>query len=258
MTKGLLKSMFLHTGILMMFMYGAEIFKKNKRFEIYEIPLDIVDISEKTVNKIENKKKAFEKKSKKQNETYSPPLPKSKPKPPEFALEDEKKKSSVKKTKKKEVTKKKEEKRLDSILKSIEKIKSQRKVEEETEEKDDEKLVDKKEEDLKELSLGDKLSISEKDAIRRQFYRCWIVPAGAKNLKDLFVSIKIKLDKEGNVIYSKLINDKKLNESFFRAAAESALRAVNHPECKKLKVPEKKYATWKEIILDFDPSQSIN
>ena len=51
MTKGLLKSMFLHTGILMMFMYGAEIFKKNKRFEIYEIPLDIVDISEKTVNK---------------------------------------------------------------------------------------------------------------------------------------------------------------------------------------------------------------
>mgnify|MGYP003877945209 CR=1 FL=1 len=254
-----------------MFMYGAEIFKKNKRFEIYEIPLDIVEITEKTVNKIENKKKAFEKKSKKQNETYSPPLPKSKPTPPEFALKNEKKKTSAKKTKKKKKkkkntkkkkkkkkTKKKEEKRLDSILKSIEKIKSQRKVEEETEEKDDEKLVDKKEEDLKELSLGDKLSISEKDAIRRQFYRCWIVPAGAKNLKDLFVSIKIKLDKEWNVIYSKLINDNKLNESFFRAAAESALRAVNHPECKKLKVPEKKYATWKEIILDFDPSQSIN
>ena len=63
MTKGLLKSMFLHTGILMMFMYGAEIFKKNKRFEIYEIPLDIVDISEKTVNKIENKKKASETKT---------------------------------------------------------------------------------------------------------------------------------------------------------------------------------------------------
>ena len=69
---------------------------------------------------------------------------------------------------------------------------------------------------------------------------------------------KNKLDAEGNVIFSKLINDNRLNESFFRAAAESALRAVNHPECKKLKVPEKKYETWKEIILDFDPSQSIN
>ena len=25
-------------------------------------------------------------------------------------------------------------------------------------------------------NLGEKLSISEKDAIRRQFYSCWIVP----------------------------------------------------------------------------------
>ena len=91
---------------------------------------------------------------------------------------------------------------------------------------------------MEEVSLGEKLTISEKDAIRRQFYRCWIVSAGTKNLKDLFVSIKIKLDAEGNVIFSKLINDNRLNESF-RAAAESALRAVNHPECKKLKVPEK-------------------
>ena len=47
MTKGLLKSMFLHTGILMMFMYGAEIFKKNKRFEIYEIPLDMLTFQKK-------------------------------------------------------------------------------------------------------------------------------------------------------------------------------------------------------------------
>ena len=82
------------------------------------------------------------------------------------------------------------------------------------EEKDDKKIIDDKEEDLSEVSLGEKLTISEKDAIRRQFYRCWIVPAGAKNLKDLFVSIKIKLDRDGNVIFSKLINDNKLNESF--------------------------------------------
>ena len=50
----------------------------------------------------------------------------------------------------------------------------------------------------------------------------------------------------------------KLNNPFFRAASESAMRAVNHPECKKLQVPKKKYETWKEIILDFDPSQSLN
>jgi len=258
MTKGLLKSMFLHTGILMMFIYGAEIFKKNKRFEIYEIPLEVIDISEKTVNKTEAKKKNIAKKNKRQKETYSPPTPKSKPTPPDFAVKEEKKKPKEKSTKKKEVAQKQDKKRLDSILKSIEKIKSEEKVKKQIDEKDDKELIEDKEEDLKEISLGEKLTISEKDAIRRQFYRCWIVPAGAKNLKDLFVSIKIKLDKEGNVIFSKLINDNRLNESFFRAAAESALRAVNHPECKKLKVPEKKYTTWKEIILNFDPSQSIN
>ena len=146
---------------------------------------------------------------------------------------------------------------MDSILKSIEKIKTQKKVETKVEQKDEKNIVEE-EKDIEEVSLGEKLTISEKDAIRRQFYRCWIVPAGAKDLKDLFVSVKIKLDREGNVISSKLINKNRLSESFFRAAAESALRAVNHPECKKLKVPEKKYKTWKEIILDFDPSQSVN
>ena len=144
---------------------------------------------------------------------------------------------------------------MDSILKSIEKIKkdSQNQIDEK---KDDEKIEDK--EETKEVRLGEKLTISEKDAIRRQFYRCWIVPSGAKDLKDLIVSIKIKLNDEGEVINTKLLTDRKLNNPFFRAASESAMRAVNHPECKKLQVPKKKYETWKEIILDFDPSQSLN
>ena len=256
MTKGLLKSTFLHLGILMIFVYGAEIFKQNKSFEIYEIPLDIVDISEKTVNKTEVKKKISSQKKKNLRQTYSPPSPKSKPSPPEFALK-EKKQEKIKKKDKESKEPQEDKNRLESILKSIEKIKTQKKVETKVEKKDDEKVIEE-EKDIEEVSLGEKLTISEKDAIRRQFYRCWIVPAGAKDLKDLFVSIKIKLDREGNVISSKLINKNRLNESFFRAAAESALRAVNHPECKKLKVPEKKYKTWKEIILDFDPSQSVN
>ena len=70
---------------------------------------------------------------------------------------------------------------------------------------------------------------------------------------------KNQLNQEGEVVFSKIINDKMLgNNTFFRAASESAMRAVNHPECKKLKVPKKKYDTWNEIILDFDPSQSLN
>ena len=254
MTKGLLKSMFLHTGILMVFMYGAEIFKKNKRFEIYEIPLEIVDVSDETVNKTDKVKKQ-NKKSLSKNQFFLPPKPKSKPTPPEFALKEKKKKEKVKETEETPQQKKENINRMDSILKSIEKIKkdSQNQIDEK---KDDEKIEDK--EETKEVRLGEKLTISEKDAIRRQFYRCWIVPAGAKDLKDLIVSIKIKLNDEGEVINTKLLTDRKLNNPFFRAASESAMRAVNHPECKKLQVPKKKYETWKEIILDFDPSQSLN
>ena len=65
MTQGLFKSFFLHFFIIGLFMYGAEIFKQNKRFEINEIPLEIVDISDKTVNKVENKKTVEKKKKRK-------------------------------------------------------------------------------------------------------------------------------------------------------------------------------------------------
>ena len=253
MTRGLFKSVTLHFGILFVFLYGAEIFKQNKRFEIYEIPLEIVDVSDETVSKTDKVKKQ-NKKSLSKNQFFLPPKPKSKPTPPEFALK-EKKKEKVKETEEIPQQKKENINRMDSILKSIEKIKkdSQNQIDEK---KDDEKIEDK--EETKEVRLGEKLTISEKDAIRRQFYRCWIVPAGAKDLKDLIVSIKIKLNDEGEVINTKLLTDRKLNNPFFRAASESAMRAVNHPECKKLQVPKKKYETWKEIILDFDPSQSLN
>ena len=254
MTRGLFKSVTLHFGILFVFLYGAEVFKQNKRFEIYEIPLEIVDVSDETVNKTDRVKKQS-KKSLSKNQFFLPPKPKSKPTPPEFALKEREKKEKVKKTEDKPQQKKEKKNRMDSILKSIEKIKedNQKPLDEK---KDDEKIEDK--EESKEVRLGEKLTISEKDAIRRQFYRCWIVPAGAKDLKNLVVSIRIKLNEEGEVVNTKLLTDSKLNNTFFRAASESAMRAVNHPECKKLQVPKKKYETWKEIILDFDPSQSLN
>ena len=185
-----------------------------------------------------------------------PPKPKSKPNPPEFSIKEKQKKKKVKKIDQSPQQKKEKKNRMDSILKSIEKIKKDNQKTLEDEKKDDEKIEDK--EEIKEVKLGEKLTISEKDAIRRQFYRCWIVPAGAKDLKKLVVSIRIKLNEAGEVVNAKLITDSKLNNPFFRAASESAMRAVNHPECKKLQVPKKKYETWKEIILDFDPSQSLN
>ena len=96
MVTGLFKSSFLHLAIVLIFLYGAEIFKKNKRFEIIEIPLDIVEISEKTVTK-NNKPKPQQKPKKKQS--FSPPEVLSRPKTTEFSEKKKSERSHLKKKK---------------------------------------------------------------------------------------------------------------------------------------------------------------
>ena len=96
MTRGLFKSVTLHLEFYLFFLYGREIFKQNKRFEIYEIPLEIVDVSDETVSKTDKVKKQKKRVFLKTN--FLPPKPKSKPTPPEFALKEKKKKEKVKKT----------------------------------------------------------------------------------------------------------------------------------------------------------------
>ena len=248
MTKGISKSIVLHFLILFFFMYGVEIFKNNNKFEIYEIPLDVIDISDKTQSnekKLDNKQKSLV-------EKFSPPKPQSRP--DNFSMKSEDK--TIKNKKERQIVEKNiddsKKQRMQSILKSIQKIKSKTKEEKLIEDK--KKIEQVTENEDVRVNLGEKLTISELDMIKRQFYDCWIVPAGAKDLEDLVVSVQLKLDKDGNITSSKLVSKIKPKNPFHRAAAESALRAVNHPNCSKLKVPKKKYDTWKILILDFNPS----
>ncbi len=41
----------------------------------------------------------------------------------------------------------------------------------------------------------------------------------------------------------------------FRAAAESALRAVLNPRCHPFALPREKYDSWKTMTLVFDPKE---
>jgi hypothetical protein len=103
------------------------------------------------------------------------------------------------------------------------------------------------------------LSISEKDAITSQFVQCWRLPAGAANDYELKVSIDVWLRPDGSVVKAYLTSDQrgKYNaDSVFRAAADSALRAVHM--CSPLKnLPVNKYNSWKEMRLNFDPSMQL-
>lgn len=101
------------------------------------------------------------------------------------------------------------------------------------------------------------LSMSEKDMIRSQFIPCWTMPAGAKDAHTLAVRVKLKLQADGTVLEATLADDLRSryqSDSFFRAAADSAIRAAH--KCSPIKnLPPDKYNSWKEMELNFDPSE---
>ncbi len=99
------------------------------------------------------------------------------------------------------------------------------------------------------------LSISEKDMIRSQFIPCWTMPAGAMNATSLAVRVKVQVQQDGTVMTAAIASDQMgryNSDPFFRAAADSAVRAVH--KCSPLKnLPADKYGSWREMELNFDP-----
>ena len=106
--------------------------------------------------------------------------------------------------------------------------------------------------------LGSQLSASEMDMVREQIARCWNVPAGARDAKDLVVEIKVVVDPDGMVRQATIVDQARLGgDPFFRAAAESARRAFFNPLCRPLHLPPEKYAIWKDLVVDFSPKDIL-
>jgi outer membrane biosynthesis protein TonB len=103
------------------------------------------------------------------------------------------------------------------------------------------------------------LTMSEIDAIRLQIQKCWSVPAGARDAENLVVRIEFRLNPDGSLRGEPVILDRERMErpgqEFFRAAAESARRAVL--QCTPLTLPPEKYESWKDIKLNFDPRDML-
>jgi hypothetical protein len=105
--------------------------------------------------------------------------------------------------------------------------------------------------------LGGQLTASELDMVRHQIARCWNVPAGARDAKDLVVEIRAIVDPDGTVRQAVIVDQGRMSDPFYRAAAESARRAFFNPQCRPLHLPAEKYAIWKDLVVDFSPKDIL-
>ncbi len=102
------------------------------------------------------------------------------------------------------------------------------------------------------------LTLSEEDALRAQIFGCWSVPLGLPYDQNLLVRIKLQLKKDGTITNSEILDHERMNmpgQKFYKVLAESALRAVRL--CQPLKVPPTGYEKWKELQLNFNPTEML-
>ena len=181
-----------------------------------------------------------------------PPKPKTKPEPPPV----------------KDVTPEKKPPppdQMDSILKTVEKLKD-REPEPKPKEKEESFLetaekLKKRDQVVREYDSSAPVTISQIDAIRRHFEKCWNIPAGARDAEDLAVQIRVAMAPDATVRTAEIVQDGRLyTDEFYRAAAESARRAVLNPRCRSLKgigLRPEQYDQWRDMVITFNPKQMI-
>ena len=96
------------------------------------------------------------------------------------------------------------------------------------------------------------MSVNEIDALRARIAQCWSVPPGGLGAEQIVVKLRLQLKEDGTLLgYPTVANSG--TSPFFQAAADSAVRAVY--QCQPYALPSEKYALWRDMILNFDPSE---
>jgi len=102
---------------------------------------------------------------------------------------------------------------------------------------------------------GDGLALSQIDALRAAMYKCWRIPADAKDPESLIIPVEVKLHRDGHLASAKLKNAGAIYGSsnpYMKVAADNALRAVS--KCAPYDfLPADQYDGWKQMTLTFRP-----
>lgn len=186
-----------------------------------------------------------EKSSEKIAEKKPTPLePKPEPKKPE-------KKPKPKDEPKKQQDTKKTQESFDSLLKDL------TPNEEPTEEQPEVSTTDGHPEPAPNISkFASVMSMTDMDALRAQLAQCWSIPAGARDSQDLNVDVRVTVNQARVVTSAEIVDMGRYHsDTFFRAAADSVLRAINSPDCTPLNLPPEKYDQWHEMTINFNPRE---
>ncbi|MBI4031407.1 MAG: hypothetical protein HY370_06985, partial [Proteobacteria bacterium] len=106
--------------------------------------------------------------------------------------------------------------------------------------------------------FAQQMSGSEMDSLRSQLSRCWKMMSGARNAEDLAVDIKLFINPDRTIRDAQIADSLRYYaDSHYRAAADSALRAVRNPGCNPLDLPPDKYEMWKVMTVTFDPRDML-
>ena len=230
------------------------------------VSVELIQISDKTnIPYAPKARKIIEETKKKEERVVSeqaPPAAKAKEKPDRIPLPNDKKveKKIVKKKQNPEEIKpqirqssefeKKEIIDTNQIAALIDKAKEVEAVKK----KDNDKITQSN----KKNSFASGLSLSEEDALKAQIFGCWSVPLGLPYNENLLVRVKLQLKKDGTIIKSEILDHERMNrpgQKFYKVLAESALRAVRL--CQPLKVPPTGYNKWKDLQLNFNPTEML-
>ena len=230
------------------------------------VSVELIQISDKTSIPFAPKARKIIEETKKKEERLvseqAPPAAKAKEKPDRIPLPEEKKekKQLIKKKQNPEEIKpqirqasefeKKEVIDTNQIAALIDKAKEEEAVKQ--------KKSDKITQSSRKNSFATGLTLSQEDALRAQIFGCWSVPLGLPYDENLLVRIKLKLKKDGTIMKSEVLDHQRMNrpgQKFYKVLAESALRAVRL--CQPLKVPPTGYEKWKELQLNFNPTEML-
>ena len=182
-----------------------------------------------------------------------PPKPEPpKPEPPKPEVKPEPPKPQVKPTPPKP-DKTKQSEQFDDLLKNLS-AKASQMEKQDTPQKPAKQVATAPASAQPNAPLGSQLTTSEKDTIIAQIEKCWSPPLGAKDAKNLIITLRVQLAADGTAQGVQVVDQSRYNsDGFFRAAADSAVRAIHNPSCVPLKVPPDKFDQWKNMTLNFDP-----